>query len=340
MTWVEQDNKGRKRRRELAYESDILSRVDWSAVRLESLARDWNPGSKDTIGQQLEVGLDILQHPQAVSSHCAVKVRAELDRAQLARGLLDIAPNAWWAWDWVNRIVKRLTGQGFDEADLAASSASLLERLRVDVEAERDRLAQAAFETCLASGEVEFRLRADTTDYEIPAEFALELSSQPQLLVRDDARAVEKSLFEPALTALADNGLERDLACYIDGQAAVRWWHRNVARTQYGLQGWKRHKVYPDFVFAQVTTMGTAKLVVLETKGMHLAGSQDTSYKQQLLDRLSNVFADQSLQRVGEVELVGEQHSLVCDLVFDQAWRSKLDSRYFGSVAHGALPAP
>ena len=340
VTWVEHDDKRRKRRRELAYESDILSRVDWSAVRLESLAQGWVPGSRGALGQQLEVGLDVLQHPLAVSSHWTIKVAAELDRSRLARGLLDIAPNAWWAWDWVNGVVKRLTGQGFGEADIAASSASLLERLRVDVEAERDRLAQAAFEACLAGGEVEFRLRADTTDYEIPAGFALELSGKPQLLVRDDARAVEKSLFEPALTALADSGLERDVACYIDGQAAVRWWHRNVARTQYGLQGWKRHKVYPDFVFAQVTTAGAARLVVLETKGMHLAGSQDTSYKQQLLDRLSNVFADQSLQRVGEVELVGEQHSLVCDLVFDQAWRSTLDSRYFGSVAHGDLPAP
>ena len=330
VTWVEHDDKGRKRRRELAYESDILSRIDWSAVRLESLAQGWVPGTRGALGQQLEVGLDVLQHPLAVNSHWTINVAAEFDRSRMARGLLDIAPNAWWAWDWVNGVVKRLTGQGFGEADLAASSASLLERLRIDVEAERDRLAQAAFETCLAGGEVEFRLRADMTDYEIPAQFALELSGKPRLLVRDDAKAVEKSLFEPALTALADNGLERDVACYIDGQAAVRWWHRNVARTQYGLQGWKRHKVYPDFVFAQVTTAGAARLVVLETKGMHLAGSDDTVYKQQLLERLNQLFADQSLAHVGEVELVGEGQSLVCDLVFDQAWRSKLDSTYFG----------
>ena len=333
VTWVAPDDQGRKRRRELAYESDILARVDWSAVRPEALAQGWIPGAQGSVGQQLEVGLDVLQHPQAVSSHWTVNVAAELDRARLVRGLLDIAPNAWWAWDWVNGVVRRLVAQGFDERTLAAGSASLLEQLRIDVEAERDRLAQAAFEACLANGEVEFRLRADTTDYEIPAEFTLELAGKPQLLVRDDAKAVEKSLFEPALTALADSGLERDVACYIDGQAAVRWWHRNVARTQYGLQGWKRHKVYPDFVFAQVSTLGAAKLVVLETKGMHLAGSQDTSYKQQLLDRLSQVFEDQSHERVGELELVGEQQSLVCDLVFDQAWRSRLDSRHFCALA-------
>ena len=331
VTWVEHDEKGRKRRRELAYESDVLSRVDWSLVELASLARDWIPGAKGEIGQQLEVGLDVLEHPLAVSSRFTGNATDALDRTRLVRGLLDIAPNGWWAWDWVSGVVTRLNDRGFDERVLAASSASLLERLRVDVEAERDRLAQIVFNDCLGRGEVEFRLRADTTDYEIPNEFALELSGKPALLMRDDAKAVEKSLFEPALTALADSGLERDVACYVDAQATVNWWHRNVARSQYGLQGWKRHKVYPDFVFAQRTDAGPSRLVVLETKGMHLAGSGDTTYKQELLDGLRRAFADESLDRIGEVELVGERRSVICDLVFDQAWRGRLDSRYFGA---------
>ena len=340
VTWVEQDDKGRKRRRELAYESDVLARVAWSDVRVDALAQGWLPGAQGHIGQQMQVDLGVLDNRQTVSSQSSRSSDARLDRSRITRGLLDIAPNAWWAWDWVSAVVQRLTAQGFSEAVIGASDASLLERLRIDVEAERDRLAQAAFEACVAGGAVEFRLRADTTDYEIPEEFSLALSGKPQLLMRDDAHAVEKSLFEPALEALADNGLERDVACYIDGQAAVRWWHRNVARSQYGLQGWKRHKVYPDFVFAQVTTLGSAQLVVLETKGLHLAGSGDTIYKQQLLARLNRAFADPLHQRVGELELVGEGASVICDLVFDQAWRSELDTRYFGSTTPCALAAP
>jgi type III restriction enzyme len=120
-------------------------------------------------------------------------------------------------------------------------------------------------------------------------------------------------------------------ACYIDAQATVSWWHRNLARTQYGLQGWKRHKVYPDFVFAQVNATGPSRLVVLETKGMHLAGSDDSTYKQELLEGLSRAFADESLDRLGELELVGPHQSVVCDLLFDRAWRGRLDSRYFGA---------
>lgn len=329
VTWVEADAQGRKRRRELAYESDILSQVDWSAVNVDALAREWAPGVQGSTSQQLQVGLEVLDHPELIQSQMAAAATAELDRGRLVRGLLDIAPNAWWVWSWVDAVLVRLLA-GYEERVIAGSSASLLERLRIDMEAERDRLAQSVFESCVARGDVEFRLRADATDYEIPQAFALELSGRPQLMVRDvDNKPVEKSLFEPALTALTDSGLERDVAFYLDSQKALRWWHRNVARAQYGLQGWKRNKVYPDFVFARLTEQGGQKLVVLETKGLHLAGSTDTDYKQKLLARLTDAFADESMLSGGGLELVGESQSVVCDLVFEGDWRGTLNARQF-----------
>lgn len=335
VTWVETNALARKRRRELIYESDILSQLDWSAVRLDVLGQDWAPAARGAQGQSFTVNLDVLNHPERMNAQLESVAPAVLDRARLVRGLLDIAPNAWWVWSWVDAVLARLMAQGYPEKVLAASSASLLERLRIDLEAERDRLAQSVFEACVMAGQVEFRLRADATDYEIPAEFALELSGKPQPLVRDDAKLVEKSLFEPALTALTDSGLERDVACYLDSQAALKWWHRNVAKAQYGLQGWKRHKVYPDFVFARVSGDGAARLVVLETKGLHLAGSNDTDYKQALLNRLSSAYADQSLARAGEIELVGAGLSLTCDLVFDGDWQGTLNARHFAVTQPG-----
>ena len=113
----------------------------------------------------------------------------------------------------------------------------------------------------------------------------------------------------------------------------MKWWHRNVAKSQYGLQGWKRNKVYPDFVFARLTDQGGQKLVVLETKGLQLAGSTDTAYKKLLLQRLTDAFADESLTPVGGLELVGQAQSVVCDLVFDGDWRGTLNARQFQSLA-------
>ncbi|MGA7244977.1 MAG: SUMF1/EgtB/PvdO family nonheme iron enzyme, partial [Terracidiphilus sp.] len=70
---------------------------------------------------------------------------------------------------------------------------------------------------------------------------------------------------------------ERDIAVYLDGEHALCWWHRNVARCQYSIQGWQRERIYPDLIFAMRpnSTAGTARsrLVVLEMKGDFLAGN-------------------------------------------------------------------
>jgi hypothetical protein len=57
--------------------------------------------------------------------------------------VLDPASNAWLAWGWVAAVVRRFTASGLCESVLAASSAWLIEQLRVDVERQRDHLAEA-----------------------------------------------------------------------------------------------------------------------------------------------------------------------------------------------------
>jgi type III restriction enzyme len=253
-----------------------------------------------------------------------------LDRARLVRALIDLAPNAWQVWAWVAAVVQRLMDQNYSEAVLAGSSASLIEHLRIDLEKERDRLAQAVFDRFVGEGRIEFCLRADAADYALPMEGELEFSAPPPPLQRADARGVEKSLLEPALRTGDMNELEVAFAGYLDQAAALRWWHRNVAKSQYGLQGWRRNKVYPDFVFGMVTHNGQSRTVVMETKGMQLAGSADTDYKKKLLDKLTKAFKDERFGRVGELVLEGADHTeVVCDMVMDPGWRGVLEHRYF-----------
>jgi len=114
------------------------------------------------------------------------------------------------------------------------------------------------------------------------------------------------------------------VAVYLDGDKALTWWHRNVARTEYGIQGWKRSKIYPDFVFA-VQSAGTAgRIVVLETKGDQL-NNLDTAYKRDLLAFLSEHFEWDDGTDAGQLELVTETGTIVeCTLIFMSEWRSKL----------------
>ena len=59
----------------------------------------------------------------------------------------------------------------------------------------------------------------------------------------------------------------------MDDTETIDWWHRNVSRKHYGLQGWRRDKIYPDFICAVRTDKkGNSKLVVLEMKGGAFSG--------------------------------------------------------------------
>lgn len=326
VTTVEPDGS----RRPLDYDSDVLGALPWNEMRTLSFAADWAPDAVLPSAQRFTIGLDILQAgraPQEVEDGAA---EAPLDAARVVRALVDIAPNPWWVWQWVDETIARMRARGHGDAALARSTASLIERLRADLEAERDRLAEATFERLLAEGRIEFRLRADALDYELPHEATVQVAGAPRKLRRpDDDEAVGKSLLEPALNLPDLNDFEVRVAGYLDQQAAVRWWHRNVAKAEVGLQGWKRNKVYPDFVFAVDGHGQTKRIVLLETKGLHLQ-NEDTAYKRRLLERLNEAFSDERGARIGSLELAaGGAERVVCDLVFDAAWQGSLAARHF-----------
>lgn len=162
VTWVEADGT----RRELVYRSDILDHLDWQAFDPSHLAQHWAPNTERKTTSRFDIDLSILDRQLLASEPSAAAEPLPLDRARLVRALHDLAPNAWLVWSWLEHAVARLLAQGFSEAALASASASLTERLRVDVEAERDRLAQTLFNRLVGEGRIEFRLRADATDYE------------------------------------------------------------------------------------------------------------------------------------------------------------------------------
>ena len=331
VTWIDRLADGTMLRRELVYDSDVLGTLAWAGLDVDRLARDWAPSADSPAAERFDIGLDILDRGVGVRATALPGGSLRVDRARIVRALLDLAPNAWLAWEWIGQVIDQLLAQGMSEPALAASSASLIERLRADVEAERDRLADTEFARLVAAGRIEFALRADAQDYELPAEVLVDIAERAMPLARGDLHPIEKSLLEPALRTPDLNDFEAAFAGYLDSRSALRWWHRNVAKAQYGLQGWKRHKVYPDFVFAYVTHAGRARTVILETKGLHLKGAEDTDYKRLLLERLTAIYRDERGVRVGGLALATNADAdVVCDLLFDaSAWQNTMENRFF-----------
>lgn len=134
---------------------------------------------------------------------------------------------------------------------------------------------------------------------------------------------MERSLFLPIFKHEL-NGEEQGLARKLDENAMIRWWHRNgTVRGDYALRGWRRGKVYPDFVFAAVKDGDGQRLVALESKGDQL-NNLDTAYKATLLATLSDAYAKKTSATGGELELENEAPDYQAALVLFSDMDAKL----------------
>jgi len=157
----------------------------------------------------------------------------------------------------------------------------------------------------------------------------------PQLLNKDGG-ALQRSLFAPVYQREL-NGDEQKVAVCLDAEQTLKWWHRNVARSHYGLQGWRRAKVYPDFIFAVNRADARSRITVLETKGDQL-DNLDTVYKRDLLRVMSENFAWDETAPAGTLDLVQSNGETVeCALILMKDWPTHLPAYLKGaSVAEGA----
>jgi type III restriction enzyme len=90
------------------------------------------------------------------------------------------------------------------------------------------------------------------------------------------------------------------------------------------LQGWRRNRVYPDFLVKLASDGDIARLLILETKGKQLEGSDDTGFKKKLFDILE--YAYTKGKDAGEVELFSYAPDLMRFriLLQEDAWQNAL----------------
>ena len=86
-----------------------------------------------------------------------------------------------------------------------------------------------------------------------------------------------------------------------------------------------RSRVYPDFL-ACLTDSGNGKVsfTVLETKGFHLTGNDDTVYKEKLFELLTRY--SQTACSVGELKLGLKQQEMRFELMMENNWQEKLQA--------------
>lgn len=321
--------------REFDYERDLLSRIPWAEIH--SAQRESFIPDPDAALERSIVRVDTSALREKGKAVPAPDVQREemdtqLEIAALVRLLLDVIPNPWQGARIVRETLDALRTRGFTEEAIFTDRLRLMKQMREDLHAQIDAASEGVFRDLLQKEAITFRLESsgdEKLNWELAETLDIDVLDTDGLLYRENGAPLEKSLLECVYRKQL-NGLEDKAAWYLDSAQAVRWWHRIAVRQDWHLQGWKRARVYPDFLAClEQTGEGALRFSVLETKGLHLKGSEDTAYKERLFELLTQ--HSQAAVSVGELKLGLQQPHLRFELLLENNWQDRIK----GSLSQG-----
>ena len=307
--------------RDINYDMDILRSIDWSLVNLDyvlNLALDKKP----LVDSEVVVGLseDREEVIREKKRSYGAFTSWQIDKVFMTRQLLDIVPNPWIAHEVCDKTVNALASIHGEEI-VSYNLAYLIEELRKHLEKERDRLAEAVFQDLITKKTLWFFLIASKGGYRLPRR--IRIKNDVRRLVRADNSQLERSLFEE-VPEEGINEMEKSVAICLDEQQKLLWWYRNLSRQDYFIQGWKKHKIYPDFIFTDSppSNLDDYKTIyVVETKGLHLQ-NEDTAYKTSVFE-FCNKLGTQKDWR--QLNLEFKNQRIEFKVIYENEWRNRIN---------------
>lgn len=306
--------------RDVNYEMDILRRIDWHSVNIDYVC-DLALDKKALEDSEFVLALTD-DKEQVIETRTAIKSLAtwRIDTVFMTRQLIDLVPNPWIAHEICCKVADDLISK-YDEKTVGYNLAFVIEELRKQLIRERDRLAESIFRKLVTDKILWFFLIYDKGGYRLPSR--INVKNDSKRLVRSDNSQLERSLFEE-VPEEAMNQMEKAVAICLDEQERLLWWYRNLSRQNYFVQGWKKNKIYPDFIFAPDTDNDPNdydKIFVVETKGLHLM-NEDTAYKASVFDFCNNLGQQRDWR---ELNLEFDRKEIEFQVISEAEWKNKLN---------------
>lgn len=272
---------------QLNYQAHILPHIDWQAIE--------PPDPRSSAPQRVQrqsATVDVGEVAPVFRPEQEPYIDRTVSISDFARRLSDLMPNLWQAARIAQHLHERLSTEGNTEADIYDRRSYLAHILREHVKSEVEKQAEQVFRRKLDQDEIRFDLETQEPNYRMVDSYKIQVRSDDRPLLRSDYEPVQLSLFEPVFEQQFDSELEKKFAYYLDEERALQWWHRVAARQrgEYYLQGWKRGRIYPDFVAMTNEVAGVTRVLIFDTKGEHLEGNLDTEYKRKVLETLEGAF--------------------------------------------------
>lgn len=310
--------------RDINFEADILSQIDFEKIDLSELHNiALNPNQ--TIGElDLSIGYAGNWNELTQYGETHNKGTLKIDETFLARQIGSLILNPWIAFAKGNEALTIVSEKFKDHKNstiVESNFVFIIEQLKKIIEKQIDQLAESVFKKLIDDNKLFFFLLEESGHHLLPTRIKIKGNRS---LVREDNSPIQKSLFDQVFEE-DFNETEKSVAIYLDRQEKLLWWYRNRSRQDYHIQGWRKNKIYPDFIASDVNSNSDTdydKVFVLETKGVHLKENNDTRYKESVFELCNRLGSEKAWR-----ELFHEfpDHNFEFQVVFEDEWENKLN---------------
>lgn len=296
---------------ELDYERHILSKINWNAIK-----------SPDVSDLESYDGL-IWTHKVDVKDLITTKKDQQIKRLRIKRIKEDIhvdktlrvydivsiisetIPNKWHSSRIIQEAIQKAHKAGKNDEDIYDMRHTFTNRINEHVCGEVVKQAEIIFKNKIKNNEIKFDLEIEHSNFEMKKKYSVS-SHGDNLLATNTQKPVQRSLFDPIYKEHFDSEPEKSFALYLEEANAIDWWHRVAAkeRGEYYLRGWKRDRIWPDFVALFGNNKKSKELRIYEIKGSHL-DNPDTEYKKNVLQALEGAFNQCGLMRINDGPVKG-----------------------------------
>ncbi|MCL5069162.1 MAG: hypothetical protein M1368_12550 [Thaumarchaeota archaeon] len=294
--WLMMDKGGKKRR--FSYEVDINASLDFSNY---ALSQEAVKSLHDSMSKEIQrrtgraITLDSDSKETDREERIEVNEESEVDIDHLTRLYTDSVGNAFLARRLAENHLAMLRKKVAD-SDLRSNFGFIASELHKRLEEEKTRMEETTFKKYLDTGKLVLAVSNDEEyGYRIPQ------SDEIDPDVRGDS--FQYYLFEDVdFSAL--NKDETSVGHMLDDQARILWWFRNKDRgSWYAIQGWQKYKIRPDFVAAKKGPADKLEIVyVIESKGEHLVGNENTEYKRKVLNLMTEFYLVEQGKEEAEIK--------------------------------------
>ncbi|MBN2568755.1 MAG: DEAD/DEAH box helicase family protein [Deltaproteobacteria bacterium] len=308
--------------RPVNYEMDIAVKIPWDHVDLEPVhSLPLSMSEEKDIEHIATLSGDIRRVIEEKEAIMLKEGGIRVDPVFMTRQICDIVPNPWMAYEFAQAVLAQLR-EKYDHKIIAGNFVFIIEELRKQLGREKDRLSENIFQHMLGSGHMRFLVIGEKFDFTFPK--SIKVKPTAKTLNRKDGQQLELNLFD-FVPEDEFNETEKAVAWYLEGQKRLFFWYRNRARRDYAIQGWRKYKIYPDFIFTAKTSEekdAYEQVYVVETKGLHLMGSEDTEYKRKMFSICTKEAESRSWKELGTIM---KDKVLRFEVLAEDEWQAKLN---------------